>query len=148
MAPREPLGPSSARRPGGADGCCAVEALEPAHREVAASDLGEVVDEDIDIRDMNDVNRAIRDRLDPKDDIVVFPGMGGSTLDPSAPSELRDEMKYGATPQNKVLFDATIDWVKHPIREDYGGRRLPPPSTEMSPEIVDLVKRRWKEYGF
>lgn len=107
-----------------------------------------VVDEDIDIRDMNDINRAIRDRLDPKDDIVVFPGMGGSTLDPSAPSELKDEMKYGATPQNKVLFDATIDWVKHPIREEYGGRRFPPPSTEMSPEITDLVKKRWKEYGF
>ena len=43
-----------------------------------------VVDDDIDIRDMNDINRAIRDRLDPKDDIVVFPGMGGSTFDPSA----------------------------------------------------------------
>ena len=107
-----------------------------------------VVDEDIDIRDMNDINRAIRDRMDPKDDIVVFPGIGGSTLDPSAPSELKDELKYGATPQNKVLFDATIDWVKHPIREEYGGRRFPPPSTEMSPEIIDLVKRRWKEYGF
>lgn len=107
-----------------------------------------VVDEDIDIRDMNAINRAIRDRMDPKDDIVVFPGMGGSTLDPSAPRELKDELKYGATPQNKVLFDATIDWVKHPIREEYGDRRFPPLSTEMSPEITDLVKRRWKEYGF
>ncbi|MDP2646426.1 MAG: UbiD family decarboxylase [Desulfobacterales bacterium] len=107
-----------------------------------------VVDEDIDIRDMNEINRAIRDRMDPKDDIVIFPAMGGCTLDLASPSELKDEMKYGATPQNKMLFDATIDWVKHPVREEYGGRRFPPLSTETLPEIKDLVTRRWKEYGF
>ena len=60
---------------------------------------------------------------------------------------LKDELKYGATPQNKMLFDATIDWVKHPIREDYDGRRYPPLSTETLPEIKDLVSRRWKAYG-
>ncbi len=107
-----------------------------------------VVDEDIDIRDMNAINRAIRDRMDPKDDIVIFPGMGGCTLDLASPSELKDEMKYGATPQNKMLFDATIDWVKHPIRAEYNGRRFPPLSTETLPEIKDLVGSRWKEYGF
>ena len=86
--------------------------------------------------------------MDPKDDVVIFPGMGGYVLDPSAPLDLRDELKYGATPQNKVLYDATIDWVKHPPREEYGGRRFPPRSTEMPAEIERLVTERWKEYGF
>ncbi len=107
-----------------------------------------VVDEDIDIRDPEAVNRAIRHRMDFKDDVVIFPGMGGTTLDPASPDELKDELKYGATPQNKTLFDATIDWVKHPVREEYGNRRFPPSSGETLPEISELVDKRWKEYGF
>ena len=102
----------------------------------------------MDIYDRAELDRAMRDRMDPKDDVVVFPGMGGYVLDPSAPLELRDELKYGATPQNKVLYDATVDWVKHPVRKVYGGRRLPPSSTEMPEEIVKRVERRWEEYGF
>lgn len=107
-----------------------------------------VVDDDIDIYNRFEVDRAMRDRMDPKDDIVIFPGIGGCVLDPSAPWELKDELKYGATPLNKVLYDATIDWVKHPVREEWGGRRFPPSSTEMPPEIERLVEQRWKEYGF
>jgi UbiD family decarboxylase len=107
-----------------------------------------VVDEDVDIYDRDDLDRAMRDRMDPKDDIVIFPGIAGYVLDPSIPLDLRDEQKYGATQQNKVLYDATIDWVKHPARKEWGGRRYPPRSTEMSPEIEVLVERRWKEYGF
>jgi len=107
-----------------------------------------VVDEDVDIRDMNAINRAIRDRMDPKDDLVIYSAMAGCTLDLASASELKDELKYGATPQNKMLFDATIDWVKHPIRKEYNGRRFPPLSTETLPEIKALVDRRWKEYGF
>jgi 4-hydroxy-3-polyprenylbenzoate decarboxylase len=107
-----------------------------------------VVDEDVDIYDRTEIDRAMRDRMDAKDDVVIFPGMGGPVLDPSATWELRDELKYGATPQNKVLYDATVDWVKHPVKEEYGDQRLPPSSTEMPPEIEKLVQRRWKEYGF
>lgn len=77
-----------------------------------------VVDDDIDIHNLRAIELAIRDRVDPKDDLIVFPGFGGSTLDPSAPWEFRDELKYGATPQNKLLVDATIDWTKHPVREE------------------------------
>jgi len=56
--------------------------------------------------------------VDPKDDVIVFPGFPGSPLDPSLPLDYRDEIKYGAAPHNKLLIDATVDWVKHPIRED------------------------------
>jgi len=107
-----------------------------------------IVDDDVDIYNRFEVDRAMRDRMDPRDDIVIFPGMGGNVLDTSAPRELKDELKYGATPLNKVLYDATIDWVKHPVREEWSDRRFPPSSTEMPPEIERLVEQRWKEYGF
>lgn len=54
-----------------------------------------VVDEDVDIFDTRVRDTAIRDRVDPKDDIIVFPGLPGTPLDPSLPWELRDELKYG-----------------------------------------------------
>ncbi|MDP6395415.1 MAG: UbiD family decarboxylase [Desulfobacterales bacterium] len=106
-----------------------------------------VVDDDVDIHDQTAVQRAMHHRIDFKDDVVIFPGMGGTTLDPASPDELRNELMYGATPTNKVLFDATIDWVKHPIREEYGNQRFPPSSHEQDPDIIDLVDRRWTEYG-
>ncbi len=107
-----------------------------------------VVDEDVDIHNLRDVELAFRNRVDPKDDIIVFPGcIGGG--DPSVTLEDRDEWAYGGGAiQNKVLIDATVDWRKFPIREEYGNRRLPPKSGEATPEIVALVEKRWKEYGF
>ncbi|MDP2646256.1 MAG: UbiD family decarboxylase [Desulfobacterales bacterium] len=107
-----------------------------------------VVDEDVDIRSPRALELALRDRVDPKDDVIVFPGFPGSPLDPSLPLDYRDELKYGAAPHNKLLVDGTIDWVKHPIRQDWGNRRYPPRCTEETlPEIEDLVTRRWEEYG-
>ncbi len=106
-----------------------------------------VVDEDVDIHNLRALELAVRNRVDPKDQIVVWPNPGYS-LDPSIPWELRDELKYGGSPQNKLLIDATIDWTKHPIREEWGNRRYPPRATEMLPEIEELVTKRWKEYGF
>ncbi len=107
-----------------------------------------VVDEDVDIHNLRALELAFRDRVDVKDDLVVLPGVAGSTLDPSIPWDLRDELKYGASPQNKLLIDATIDWTKHPIREEWGNQRYPPRSFETDPETEQLVDRRLKEYGF
>ena len=106
-----------------------------------------VVDEDVDIHNLRDLELAVRDRVDPKDDILVWPNPGYA-LDPSIPWALRDELKYGGSPQNKLLIDATVDWTKHPIREEWGNRRYPPRRTEMLPEIEELADKRWKEYGF
>ena len=107
-----------------------------------------VVDEDVDIHNFRELQLAIRDRVDAKDDVIVFPGFPGNPLDPSLPWDFRDELKYGASPHNKLLIDATIDWTKHPVREEWGNRRYPPLSTETSSEIEQLVDSRWKEYGF
>ena len=32
-------------------------------------------------------------------------------------------------------------------REEWGGRRLPPVCTEPLTELVELVRKRWVEYG-
>lgn len=107
-----------------------------------------VVDEDVDIHSIRDLQLAIRDRVDPKDDLTVFPNTAGSSLDPSLSWEERDEWKYGAGIQNKLLIDATIDWRKHPVRPEWGNRRYPPYCADVTPEIDALVENRWKEYGF
>jgi len=30
----------------------------------------------------------------------------------------------------------------------FGGKRYPPLSTDVDPEVAGLVEKRWKEYGF
>lgn len=107
-----------------------------------------VVDEDVDIHSLRDLQLAFRDRVDPKDDLIVFPNTAGSPLDPSLSWEERDEWKYGAGIQNKLLIDATIAWRKHPVRPERGDRRYPPYCADITPEVDQLVERRWKEYGF
>ena len=46
-----------------------------------------------------------------------------------------------------MLIDATINWELEP-QEQYGGNRYPPLGTAISPEMAEMLKRRWKEYGF
>lgn len=107
-----------------------------------------VVEEEVDIHNPRALQVVMRNNVDPKEDIVVFPGCPGSNLDPSMPADYRDELKYGIGIPNKWLIDATINWKTHPIREEYGNRRLPPLCTDYPKEIEDLVTRRWQEYGF
>lgn len=106
-----------------------------------------VVDEDVDIHSLRDLQLAFRDRVDPKADLIVFPDTAGSPLDPSLSWDERDEWKYGAGIQNKLLIDATIDWRKHPVRPEWGNKRYPPYCADTDPEIDQLVEKRWPEYG-
>ncbi|MFC2032812.1 UbiD family decarboxylase [Chloroflexota bacterium] len=105
-----------------------------------------VVEEDVDISDPAAILRAMLLHVDPARDLVVFP-MGLGELDTAFSSEAQDELKWGATLGNNLLIDATVNWTTHPVREEWGGRRLPPPSTEPFPDMVELVEKRWKEYG-
>lgn len=107
-----------------------------------------VVEEDIDIHNFRDVQWAILNYVDPARGIVVFPATGGDPLNPSQAAEDKDELKYGSGNINRLLIDATIDWNTHPRREEWGNRRFPPRCGEAPPEIQELVKRRWSEYGF
>lgn len=105
-----------------------------------------VVEEDVDIHNPAALLRAMLLHVDPARDVIVFPIQLGE-LDPAYSAEARDELLYGAALQNKLLIDATVDWTTHPVSEEWGGRRLPPICTEPLPELVEMVRKRWQEYG-
>ena len=65
----------------------------------------------------------------------------------SLSEEDKNELKYGAGLQNKLLIDATVDWTTHPIQEEWDNRRIPLTCTESLSDVVELVNNRWKEYG-
>jgi len=79
--------------------------------------------------------------------VKLLPGTRASSLDPSVPLSQRNELKYGAGKWTRVLIDATVNWELEP-EEQYGGKREPPRCTETLPEIAELVRQRWQEYGF
>ena len=106
-----------------------------------------VVEEDVDIHNLRALQLAMQNFVDPTKDLVVFPMNLGSNLDVSLSEEDKNELKYGAGLQNKLLIDATIDWTTHPIREEWDNRRIPLTCTESLPDVVELVNNRWKEYG-
>lgn len=104
-----------------------------------------VVNEDIDIYNPMMVDWAFCYRVNPKEDLVVFPGTRGGLLDPSMPSKYRDELVYGSGKWNRLLIDATWDMGN---RDDWFGQETPPLSIDLDPEDEKLVEKRWKEYGF
>jgi 3-polyprenyl-4-hydroxybenzoate decarboxylase len=79
-------------------------------------------------------------------DIQFFSGTIGSSADPSVPVSQRDIIKYGPGKWTRVLIDATVNWDLEP-QEQYGGKREPPLCTKITPEIAELINRRWHEYG-
>jgi 4-hydroxy-3-polyprenylbenzoate decarboxylase len=105
-----------------------------------------VLDDDIDIADSDAVEWAITYRVDPKEDLIVFPGAQGSPLDPSSDPRWRDPTIFGGGRWNRLLVDATRTWRWGP-KEEWRGERFPK-KVEVSPEIQKKVAMRWKEYGF
>ncbi len=107
-----------------------------------------VVDDDIDIYDDEAMEWALAYRTNAAmEDFVMFPGTIGSNLDPSLPLKARDVYTYGAAKWTRVLIDATINWELEP-EPQFGGKRYPPLSTDVDPEVANLVEKRWREYGF
>ena len=106
-----------------------------------------VVDEDIDIHDYGSVDWAFAYRCNAaEDDIVFFPGSFGSLLDPSTRLKDRDPQLFGTGKWCRVLIDCTVNLDFDP-EEQYGGNRYPA-MVMPHKEDMDLVNRRWKEYGF
>ncbi len=91
-----------------------------------------VVDEDINVHDYQQVLWAVSTRFDPARDMVVVRDTPADTLDHFSPLP-----NLGS----KLGIDATLKW-----REE-GFTREIPEALEMSPEVVELVNRRWHEYG-
>ncbi len=107
-----------------------------------------VVDDDIDLADSDAIEWALAFRTNADmGDFQFFHGTLGSPLDPSVPLPQRNVMKYGQGKWTRVFIDATANWDLEP-EEQFGGRREPPLCTVPPPEIADVVRRRWHEYGF
>ncbi len=106
-----------------------------------------VVDEDIDIYDYGALDWAFAYRVNAaEDDIVFFPGTFGSALDPSTRLKYRDTQKFGTGKWCRVLIDATMNMDFDP-EPQYGGNRFPHMVTPEKQDL-ELIERRWKEYGF
>ncbi|MBE9528242.1 MAG: UbiD family decarboxylase [Proteobacteria bacterium] len=90
-----------------------------------------VVDGDIDVHNWTDVIWAISTRVDPARDTVIIEKTPIDYLDFSSPvAELG----------SKLGIDATIKSAPEVTRE--WGEKM-----EMDPDIVELVTKKWKEYG-
>jgi 4-hydroxy-3-polyprenylbenzoate decarboxylase len=105
-----------------------------------------VVEEDIDIRDLGQLEWAFLTRVNAAmGDIVIFENHFGSVLDPSTTFEERDITRFGTGKWARTLIDATRNW-------DLGVRpfwnnQVFPPMCVLSKEEEDLVRSRWEEYG-
>jgi UbiD family decarboxylase len=104
-----------------------------------------VVEEDIDIHDSDSVEWAVIYRVDPKEDIIVFPGLPGSALDPSSNPEWHERKGMIAGLWNRCLIDATRTW-RFGIRDEWRGEHFPPVANP-SEEMTERVIARWEEYG-
>ncbi len=90
-----------------------------------------VTDDDIDARDWKDVIWAISTRVDPARDLTMLENTPIDYLDFASP-----ESGLGS----KLGIDATNKWPPETKRE--WGEKI-----EMDRDIVDLVSRRWSDYG-
>ena len=89
-----------------------------------------VVDEGVDVHDYEEVFFRVCANVDPKRDVLLTEG----PLDhlDHAPTLQFYGGKLGIDATHKGTAEGTREW---------------PPEIEMSPEIRDLVTRRWEEYG-
>ncbi|MBI4291148.1 MAG: UbiD family decarboxylase [Betaproteobacteria bacterium] len=94
-----------------------------------------VVDEDIDVRDPNEVNWALSFRVQPASDAFIIGGTAAVSLDPSqAAADVRQEESTRRV-SSKLGIDATRKHKFPPLA-------LPPR------EHLEKVRRDWKKYGF
>jgi len=91
-----------------------------------------VVDEDVNVQNVSEVMWKVFNNVDPRRDTMIVEGPL-DVLDHSAPLPLIG---------SKMGIDATKKWISE------GHTREWPKDIIMSPEIKEMVSRRWSEYGF
>ena len=91
-----------------------------------------VVDADVNVQNLSEVLFHVGSNVDPRRDTVIVDG-ALDALDHSA-----DQFAYGA----KMGIDATR---KDPVLDRFP--REWPQDIKMTPEIVELVDRKWRQYG-
>ncbi|MGE5753836.1 MAG: menaquinone biosynthesis decarboxylase [Deltaproteobacteria bacterium] len=91
-----------------------------------------VFDADVNIQDLSEVLWRIGNNVDPKRDVMIVEGPVDA-LEHASPLP-----HYGS----KMGIDATRKWASEGFAREW------PEDIRMAGEIVALVSRRWKEYGF
>ncbi|GAB4371144.1 MAG: menaquinone biosynthesis decarboxylase [Deltaproteobacteria bacterium] len=91
-----------------------------------------VFDADVNIQDLSEVLWRIGNNVDPKRDTMIVEGPVDA-LEHASPIP-----HYGS----KMGIDATRKWKSEGFEREW------PEDIRMDPDIVALVTRRWKEYGF
>jgi 4-hydroxy-3-polyprenylbenzoate decarboxylase len=90
-----------------------------------------VTDDDIDIRNWDDVVWALSTRVDPARDSMIIKDTPIDYLDFSSPKNALGS-KLGIDATTKIGSEITREW----------GTKM-----EMTPEIIELVTKKWKDYG-
>jgi len=101
-----------------------------------------VCDQDVDIYDLGKVFWAFGYRVDPRKDIIQFPGWI-SALDPITPKE--EKLSAGGNKGTRLLIDATKP-IDRPRATEYFGEKYPPIAYPDA-ETIKKVKDNWEKYG-
>jgi 4-hydroxy-3-polyprenylbenzoate decarboxylase len=91
-----------------------------------------VLDSDVNVQDPAEAWWIALNNIDPKRDVHFVPG----------PVDVLDHASPKFTFGSKMVIDATRKWPEEGFEREW------PEKIKMSQEIVDLVDRRWSEYGF
>lgn len=94
-----------------------------------------VVDDDIDVRDPDEVNWALSFRVQPESDAFIVSGTAAVQLDPSQAAAAVRQEESTRRVSSKIGIDATRKHQFPPLA-------LPPR------EHLERVRRDWKKYGF
>lgn len=101
-----------------------------------------VCDQDVDIYDLGKVFWAFGYRVDPRKDIIQFPGWI-SALDPITPKE--EKLSAGGNKGTRLLIDATKP-IDRPRANEYFGEKYPPIAYPDA-ETMKKVQDNWEKYG-
>jgi 4-hydroxy-3-polyprenylbenzoate decarboxylase len=91
-----------------------------------------VVDKDVNVQDVEEVLWRVGNNVDARRDITIVDG----------PVDVLDHASPLPRAGSKMGIDATKKWPEE------GHSREWPDEIKMGPEIIELVERRWLEYGF
>ncbi len=90
-----------------------------------------VVDADVDVQDVAETWWVALNNIDPQRDVRFSPG----------PVDVLDHASQHFTYGTKMVLDATRKWPEEGFTREW------PERVRMSPEVVERVSARWKEYG-
>jgi 4-hydroxy-3-polyprenylbenzoate decarboxylase len=91
-----------------------------------------VVDKWVNVHDIGEVLWRIGNNIDPARDVIIQTG----------PVDVLNHASILPNFGGKIGIDATKKWPEEGYNREW------PPDITMKKEIIDLVNRKWKEYGF